>query len=328
MRRLTHRSRWLASMAFAMAASFWLAASVYAAGTSGKSGSAANKRKYVIGFSQATMNHPHRIAMANVNVQYAKDHYPDVEVILTDGQNTATKQVADVEDLISRKIDLLIISPIVEEALTGVVKKAKDAGIKVVTLDRHVNTPVDVHVGAENLPIGIKIADFLNKKLHGKGNIIEIQGTAGASATIDRHTSFNGELAKFPGLKVVGTQYCDYLRENALKYTEDMLQRFGPGQIQAIYAHNDEEALGALKAVEAANRLNEILICGVDGEELAIEAIRDGKMAITVTYPYCAPEGMITAYKVLTGQKAPANVVLDNMQIDSSNVAQWIGKGF
>jgi ribose transport system substrate-binding protein len=292
------------------------------------SAQAAAPKKYIIGFSQATMNVGHRVAMANVNVQYAKEHYPDVEVILTDGQDNATKQVADVESLIARKVDVLMISPITAEALTGVVKRAREAGIKVVTLDRTVNCPVDVHVGAENLPIGIKVADFLNTKLNGKGNIIEIQGTAGASATIERHDGFNAELKKFPGLKVVGNQYCDYLRENAMKYTEDMLQRFGPGQISAIYAHNDEEALGALKAVEAANRQKEILICGVDGEELAIEAVKAGRMAMTITYPYCAPEGIQTAYKVAKGEPVSAKLVLGNDQIDASNVDKWIGKGF
>ncbi|NRF93753.1 substrate-binding domain-containing protein [Paenibacillus frigoriresistens] len=285
-------------------------------------------KKYVIGFSQATMNNPHRVAMTEGNKKWVKENFFDVEMIVTDGQNNATKQVADVEDLIARKIDLLMISPITEDALSGVVKKAKDAGIKVVTLDRKVNTPVDLHIGAENKPIGVKVAKFLNGHLNGKGNIIEIQGTAGASATNDRHEGFMTELKNYPGLKVIGTQYCDYLRENAMKYMEDMLQRFGPGEIQAVYAHNDEEALGALKAIEAANRLKEIAIVGVDGEELAIQAIKDGKMAYTVTYPFVAPEGAQNAYKLLKGEKLPAEIVLENKEIDAKNVSEWIGKGF
>ena len=288
----------------------------------------AEGKKWVVGFSQATMNHPHRVAMVEVNRLWAEANCPDVELIITDGQNNAAKQVSDVEDLLARKIDLLMISPITEEALTSVVKRAMQAGVKVVTIDRHVNTPVTCHVGAENKPIGTFIAKFMNTKLKGKGNIIEIQGTAGASATIDRHDSFTAELKKYPGLKVVGTQYCDYMRENAMKYMEDMLQRFGPGKIQAVYAHNDEEALGAIKALEAANRLKEVLVCGVDGEELSIQAIKAGKQAMTVTYPYCAPEGMQTAYKILKGEKVASTIVLDNKPIDVSNVDQWLGKGF
>ncbi|HCM27608.1 MAG TPA: ribose ABC transporter substrate-binding protein [Treponema sp.] len=296
------------------------------AGSAFAAGSA--EKKFVVGFSQATMNHPHRVAMVEVNRKWAEANCPDVELIITDGQNNATKQVSDVEDLLARKIDLLIISPITEEALTSVVKRAMDTGVKVVTLDRRVNTPVTCHVGAENKPIGTFIAKFINEKLDGKGNIIEIQGTAGASATIDRHDSFTSEVSKYPGLKVAGTQYCDYMRENAMKYMEDMLQRFGPGQIQAVYAHNDEEALGAIKALEAADRLKEVLVCGVDGEELSIQAIKAGKQAMTVTYPYCAPEGIQTAYKILKGEKVASVIVLENKPIDMSNVDQWLGKGF
>lgn len=288
----------------------------------------ADAKKIVIGYSQCTINHPWRVAQVEGSKKWAKENAPDTELIVTDGQNNATKQVSDVEDLIARKVDVLMIAPLTEDALTPVVKKALDAGIKVVTLDRKVNVPVTCHVGADNLPIGILVADFLNEKLGGKGNIIEIQGTAGASATNDRHSGFMEQLKKYPGFKVVGTQNCDYLREPAMKYMEDMLQKFGPGQIQAVYAHNDEEALGAVKALEAANRLKEVAVVGVDGEELAIEAIKDGKMQFTVTYPYCAPEGIQTAYKIAKGEKLPELIKLENKPISAKNLNDWLGKGF
>ncbi|WP_244426068.1 substrate-binding domain-containing protein [Mesorhizobium amorphae] len=284
--------------------------------------------KIKIGFSQGTMNHPWRVAMVEGNKKYAAEHYPDVDLIVTDGNNDASKQVADVESLIAQGIKVLMISPLTEQALTPVVKEAMDAGIKVVTLDRKVNTPVTVHVGGENLPLGVGAGEFLAKKLNGKGNIIELQGTAGASATIDRNNGFAEAIAKHPDMKVVASQNCDYTRDKAVKFMEDMVQRFGPGQIQAVYAHNDEMALGAIQVLEAAGRLNEVAVVGIDGQETAFEAVKQGKLAATFVYPFVAPEGIETAYKVAKGEEVPETITLPTVSVTPDNIADMIGKGF
>lgn len=281
-----------------------------------------------IGFSQGTMNHPWRVAMVEGNKKYAAEHYPDVDLIVTDGNNDASKQVADVESLIAQGIKVLMISPLTEQALTPVVKEAMAAGIKVVTLDRKVNTPVTVHIGGENLPLGVGAGEFLAKKLSGKGNIIELQGTAGASATIDRNKGFAEAIAKHPDMKVVASQNCDYTRDKAVKFMEDMVQRFGPGQIQAVYAHNDEMALGAIQVLEAAGRLNEVAVVGIDGQETAFEAVKQGKLAATFVYPFVAPEGIETAYKVAKGEKVPETITLPTVSVTPDNIADMIGKGF
>src|SRR6201993_3859454 len=110
----------------------------------------------MIGFSQATMNHPWRVAMVDGNKKYATEHYPDVDLVVTDGQNQATKQVSDVESLISRGIKVLVISPLQAQALTPVGKQAMEANIPVITLDRAVNTKVTCQVGAQNKRICCK----------------------------------------------------------------------------------------------------------------------------------------------------------------------------
>jgi len=288
----------------------------------------AGEKKFLVGFSQGTMNHPFRVAMVEENVNYAKEHYPEMEIIVTDGNNDSAKQVSDVEDLIARGIDALIISPLTAEALTDVCQKAMDAGIPVITLDRNVNTEVTAFVGAENKPMGVASAKLLAEMINKKGRIIEIQGTAGASATIDRHDGFVEELANYPEMEIIAEQYCDYLRENAMKFMEDMLQRFGPGEIDAVYAHNDEMALGALEAIRAAGRDKEdIKIIGMDGTEVAFEAIKNGDMAFTVVYPYCAPEGVQVAYDILTGKKVDKRIQLDTAVVSAENIDEWIGKG-
>src|SRR6266436_8478411 len=112
----------------------------------------------------------------------------------------------------SRSIKVLIISPVQAEPLTPIVRKVMEANISVVTLDREVNTAVTCRIGAENRPIGVNAGKFIIEKLNGTGNVIEIEGTVGASATIDRHEGFRDALKEAPRIKVVADQYCDYLR--------------------------------------------------------------------------------------------------------------------
>ena len=286
-------------------------------------------KKFVIGVSQGTMNHPFRVAMVDENVKYAEENYPEFECITTDGQNDSATQVQDVEDLLARGIDLLLISPLTSDALTPVCEKAMEQGIPVVTLDRNVECDVTCFIGAENKPMGVASADKLAEALDKKGKIVEIQGTAGASATIDRHDGFAEQLEKeYPDMEVIATQYCDYLREDAMTFMDDTLQRFGPGEIGAIYCHNDEMALGALESLRAAGREDEgILIVGMDGTEVAFSEIEEGNMFFTVVYPYCAPEGMQAAYEILEGDGVETRWELDTTIVDKDNVKDWIGKG-
>lgn len=281
----------------------------------------------VIGFSQGTMNHPWRVAMVEKNRQYLQKAHPEVKFVATDGQNSSSKQVSDVESLVAQGVDVLLVSPLTSDALTPALADAMGAGISVVTVDRQVNGNVTSHIGAHNIPIGEKAAQFFKERLHGKGAVLEIQGTAGASATNERHKGLVDGL-KGTDIKIVASQNADYLRENALKFVEDQLQRFGPGQLQAIFAHNDEMALGAIQALESAGRLNEVLVVGADGQESAFQAIKNGRLAATFIYPYAAPEAAEAAYKIAKGEKLPKEIELPIVQVDTANVNSFIGKGF
>jgi ribose transport system substrate-binding protein len=204
-----------------------------------------------------------------------------------------------------------------------------DAGVQVLTLDRSVNTPVTSHIGADNILIGTTAGKFVCETLGGKGSVAEIQGVAGASATVDRHDAFNATIAKeCPDVKVVADGIGDYVREPAMRFTEDLIQRFPEGQLDLIYTHNDGMALGAVSALEAAGRLDDVKVVGIDGEEAAYQAIKDGKMAATFTYHFVAPEGMMYAWDLAQGKTLDKKIVLPTAQIDSSNVDQYLGTGF
>ena len=185
-------------------------------GSASSSAETADK-KYVIGFSQRSMDNPLLVAMVNENIEYAKKNYPNIEFITTDANGSTSKQVSDMEDLIAKKVDLIMISPQETGALTDVTKRAMDAGIKVVAIDRNVDTEVTSFVGADNKPMGAAAAKVLNEELNGKGSIIEIQGTAGASATLDRSAGFNNYIKEnCPDMKVVATQYCNFNRNDGI----------------------------------------------------------------------------------------------------------------
>jgi ribose transport system substrate-binding protein len=291
---------------------------------------AAADDKIKIGFSQGTMESSWRVNMVEGNTKWAKENLPDVDLIVTNGENNASKQVSDVESLLAQGIETLIISPVTADALTPVVKMAMEHGVPVVTLDRKVNTDVTLHIGADNKLIGRTAGEWVCKQLGEEGNVVEIQGTAGASATVDRHEEFHAALAEnCPGVKVVADQVANYVREPAIKFMEDVLQRFGPGEIDLVYAHNDDMALGAVTALEAAGRLEEVMVVGIDGENAAYDAIKDGKMDATFTYHFVAPEGVQYGYKVAKGEAFESNeIILPTHQVDATNVDDWIGKGF
>jgi ribose transport system substrate-binding protein len=291
---------------------------------------AAPQEKYLFGFSQAHNGHPWRVSQtANVRDFWAGNLTDEVNMVFTDGQNKPEKQTADVEDLISQDIDVLILTPVTADAMTPVTKKALEAGIKVITLDREVNTPVTLHIGADNKQIGRAAAKYIAEELlKGKGNIIEIQGTLGASATIDRNVEFMEGLKEYPDVKVIASQTADYSREPALKYMEDMLQRFGPGEFTVVYAHNDEMALGAIQALKTANRLEDVFVVGIDGQNEAFDAIKADEMTATFTYPNGGKEGVEYAYKLMQGEKVTSPLVLESVKVDKSNIDEWVGMGF
>jgi ribose transport system substrate-binding protein len=296
---------------------------------------AAQEDKFLCGFSQAHNGHPWRVDQtADVRDYWAANLTDEMDMIFTDGRNRPDKQTADVEDLMARGIDCLIITPVQAEALTPVVERAMEAGIIVITLDREVNSPVTLHIGADNELIGQAAASYIGEELlDGEGQVIEIQGTLGASATIDRNEDFMDVLtADFASVEVIASQTGDYERSKALTYMEDMIQRFGAGEFQVVYAHNDEMALGAIEALKAADRLEGVWVVGIDGQNEAFDAIAAGEMTATFTYPNGGAEGVEYAYKILTGEEFPeleeGVLVLPTELIDSNNVEDWIDRGF
>jgi len=230
-----------------------------------------------IGMVVSTLNNPFFVSMKEGAEKKAKEL--GYEVVVLDSQNDAAKERANVEDLVQQGIAALIINPTDSDAVANSIKVANDKQIKVITVDRKANGgEVTCHVASDNIKGGEMAATFILEKLNGKGNLVELQGIPGASATRDRGQGFHNIVDKKADVKVVASQAADFDRQKGLTVTENIIQ--ATPQFDAIFAHNDEMALGAIKAVKAANK--NVIVVGFDGNDDAKAAVASGDLAATI----------------------------------------------
>jgi ribose transport system substrate-binding protein len=289
---------------------------------------AGGAKKEVIGFSQANGSDEWR---TNQNKKVAENCNPVAQTLVSDALGDDAVQSSHVDEFVSRPVNVLLLTPNTAAGLTEAAKRALDKKIPVITLDRSVDVEVTQHIGADNKLIGKTAAEYVSKTILGGagGKVIEIQGTAGASATTDRHDEFvNWLQANDPKVEIVDSVVADYKRENALTAMNDLLQKYGPNDVQVIYTHNDAMALGVVAALETANRLDEFKVVGIDGQNEAIQAIKDGKIVVTFTYDNAGKEACETAAKLLKGETVDKQWVLPTNTIDGANVDEFLGKGF
>ena len=231
---------------------------------------------YEIGLSISTLNNPFFVALKEGAEEQAKEM--DATLTVADAQNDAAKQVNDVEDMIQKGMDLILINPTDSEAVGAAVQAANDAGIPVITVDRNAETgDVVAHVASDNVGGGQLAGDYM-VELVGEGQkVVELEGIPGASATRDRGQGFNEAIDG--KLEVVAKQSANFDRAEGLTVMENILQ--DNKDIVAVFAHNDEMALGAVQALEAAG-MSDVKVIGFDATDDAVKAVEGGTMAATV----------------------------------------------
>lgn len=280
---------------------------------------------WTIGFSQDTMDHPWRAFMVTSAEAQAKK-YPDLikEFIFTDGKGTNEKQIADIEDLISRDVDLIMMSPREAQALVPAVEAIKKAGIPLVVLDREVvGDDYNVFIGGNNLQIGEELGKYAIEKLGDSFSYLELEGIPGATPTIQRHEGFTSQLAGKEGIKRLDAQPANYDLAPAIPIVEDWLTRYR-GQFQAIYAHNDPMILGAINVLkEAGFKPGEVFLIGVDGQREAFQAIKDGWLQATAIYATGGSVGLDMAIRVLKGEPVPKRIITETPVITPENVDEY-----
>lgn len=228
-----------------------------------------------IGLSISTLNNPFFVSLKDGVVAEAAKQ--GMEVIVVDAQNDSAKQSNDVDDLIQKGVSALLINPTDSSAISTVVQSANSLGIPVITLDRSADKgDVEALVASDNVKGGQMAAEYIVEQLGKDAKVIELEGVPGASATRERGKGFHNVADK--ELNVVAKQAADFDRTKGLNVMENLLQG-NPG-VKAVFAHNDEMALGAIEAIQSSGK--DIMVIGFDGNEDALKSIQAGKLTATV----------------------------------------------
>jgi ribose transport system substrate-binding protein len=264
---------------------------------------AAADGQLTVGLAVSTLNNPFFVSLRKGAEDEAKKD--GVNLITVDAQDDPAKQQASVEDLIQKKVSVILINPTDSSAVANVVKEATGKGIKVVSLDRSVNgAEVSAHIASDNVAGGKMAGEFLLEKLGGKGRIVELEGIAGSSAARERGEGFHKVVDGKADVKLLAKQPADFDRAKGLSVMENIIQ--GNKDIQGVFAHNDEMALGALKAIQAAG-LKNVVVVGFDATADAVAAVKAGTLAATVQQQ---PE-LIGQYGIQTAKKLAAGQSVD-----------------
>ena len=231
----------------------------------------------VIGVSLSTLNNPFFISVKDGIVDLAEEKGSEVKVL--DAQDDTSKQSNDIDDLIQQGVDILLINPVDSSAISPAVEAANGAGIPVITIDRSSEGGDVITLVASDNVEGGKIAAQYIEEISGKqAKVAELEGIPGASATNERGQGFD-DYAK-DALDVVDKQTASFDRAKGLTVMENMLQ--ANPEIQAVFAQNDEMALGAIQAIQAAGKTGEIQVVGFDGTDDGLAAIEAGTLSATV----------------------------------------------
>jgi ABC-type sugar transport system substrate-binding protein len=287
----------------------------------------AQKEKYKVGFAQTESNNPWRIAQTES--MKAEAEKLGHQFVYTDAAGSAAKQVADVNSMIAQGVDVIFLAPREEKPLIPAVMAAKKAGIPVILLDRTVDPSLAkpgadylTFIGSDFVEEGKRIAEWLIQNANGKTKIIELEGTTGSSPANDRKKGFDDAIKAAGGFEIVASQSGDFARDKGRQVAEALLQAHPDANV--IYAHNDEMAMGAISAIEAAGKVpgKDILVLSIDGGKEAVQAVVDGKInAVVECNPRFGPKAYETMQRYAKGEAIEPWVINVDKFYDPSNAA-------
>lgn len=260
-----------------------------------------------IGLVVSTLNNPFFVDLRDGAMEKANEM--GFSLIVLDSQDNPARELSNVEDLITQGVDIILINPTDSDAVASAILAANDAGIPIITLDRGATSgDVVSHIASDNIAGGKMAGEFIIEQLGGTGKVVELEGIPGTSAARDRGQGFN-EAIEGSDIEVVAKQAADFDRTRGLSVMENILQ--AQSEIDAVFAHNDEMALGALQAVKASGR--DIMIVGFDATDDAVKAVQDGELAATVAQQpkMIGAYGVETAAKVMAGQSVDSYIPVE-----------------
>ena len=267
-------------------------------------------KKIVFGFAQIGAESEWRAA----NTASIKDAAPKagIELKFSDAQQKQENQIKAIRGFIAQKVDVIGLAPVVESGWDTVLKEAKAAKIPVILVDRNIDSKDDslyvTKIGSDFHEEGMKAGKWLldNYKKPGDVKIVELQGTVGSAPAIERKKGFEEVIKADPRFKIVRSQTGDFTRAKGKEVMGAFLKT--DPNIDVLYAHNDDMAIGAIQAIEAAGKKpgQDIIIIGVDAVKGAFEAMMAGKMNVTVECnPQLGPQLMDLVKDVVAGKQLP-----------------------
>lgn len=284
---------------------------------------AGNEAAVKIGFMNTNLSNEFQVAMLDAAREKATEL--GVTIVEQDGQGDAAKQVSQMEQLISQKVDAIVMAPYDKDACAPAVVKAKEAGIPLIIVNSTVNNmdQAVAYVGSDDKVAGEMAMKELAGAIGGSGNIMMIRGPIGNSAEVGRTEGVFAVLEEYPDIQIVVDEPADWDRERAMKLMENKLQ--GSLEIVGVMAQNDEMAIGAQKAIEAAGKQDQISVIGIDAIADALTAVEEGKLIATVFQDARAQaeKAMEVAFMAAKGESVEHEYYIDFQLITTDNVSEF-----
>jgi ABC-type sugar transport system substrate-binding protein len=285
-------------------------------------GQKSGEKKTTVGFSQIGAESAWRTAETeSIRSEAAKRN---TDLRFSDAQQKQENQIKALRTFLAQNVKAIILAPVVETGWEPVLKEIKKANIPVILVDRGIKVSDEslytTLIASDFVNEGRLAAEWLGKKLNGKGNVVELQGTPGAAPAIDRKKGFEEGLKAFPGMKIIKSQSGDFTRSKGKEVMEAFLKAEGKN-INAVYAHNDDMALGAIQAIEEAGLKpgTDIIIVSIDGVKAAFDAMVAGKLNCTVECnPLLGPPAFDAIEAVLAGKEVPKKTIVKDEVFDQS----------
>lgn len=292
----------------------------------------AEKKVLKVGFSQMENNNPWRIAETNsIKEEAAK---LGIELVYTDAQGQTSKQVNDVEDIIAQGVDYILLAPREFDGLAPALLSAKEAGIPVILIDRAAAGEAGVDyvtlIASNFIEEGNRAGEWLVDQTNGKANIVELTGTTGSSVAKDRQDGFMEIIEKNPDMQIIASQTGDFARANGQKVMENIIQAKG-SEITAVYAHNDEMAIGAIQALKAAGMTpgEDVIVISIDGSKDALKAIIAGEMGATVECnPKFGPKAFDVIAELEAGKEVATMIINPDEFFDIDNAEKFLDSAY
>ncbi|WP_320129707.1 sugar ABC transporter substrate-binding protein [uncultured Sphaerochaeta sp.] len=291
----------------------------------GNTEASSGKKQLVFGFSHSNLSNEFMVTLQKGITDKCKEL--GIKVICNNPEMDANKQMSEVESFIAQGVDLIIIDPVDTDASGPAIDKARAAGIPIVSVNSVTTNPSDAFIGSADEEASQIAINYLAKRLNGKGNIAMIHGNPGQSAEVKRSSGAYEMLKKYPDLKLITEETANWSREKAMSLTEDWIQKYG-NSLNAIFAQNDEMAMGCVQAAENEGIKDKLIIIGVDAIPDALQAIKEGRDDATVFQDAYGQgqEVVEIAYELINGKKVSKETFIPFQLVTKDNVDKFISK--